>query len=448
MIYAPLLRLFTRQRITLLAFVLLIGLGLSAIFVGRGHLESKRASETEVAAMQTRHIEAQTTYHPDDLGLVLYYLRFAFIHPLNPLSGLSIGQTDLNNSIQHLTILALEGQKYDTDLVSPSRQQVGHLDLSFVLVFLFPLVIIALGFNLWHEEVERGTWRIIRVQGRSPLGFLLAKLAIRVGVVLSALVLLFGVAILVLALPIEGRLLVMFGMAVGYILFWFALSLLVVSWGRTSSVNAVVLLSLWLVLCILLPVGINNYLSARYPIDDALSLTIKQRDEYHKRWDTDKQETMRRFVACYPELSQYSVPDSGFTWGWYYAMQHMGDLESRQEQAAMLSKVRAREAMAARIALLLPPVGLQLGMNELAGSDLNAHLDFLEATARFHEAKRRAFYPAIFEERPATSVDWSRYATPERYTPRRDYRVWSLLAPLYLMALALFALALPKLRRL
>lgn len=448
MIYTSLLRLFVRQRITLLAFVLLLGLGLSAILVGRGHLESKRESEAEVAAMQVRHIEAQTSYHPDDIGLILYYLRFAFINPLNPLAGLSIGQTDLNNSIQHLTILALEGQKYDTDLVSPSRQQAGHLDLSFVLVFLFPLVIIALGFNLWHEEVERGTWRIIKVQGLSSLGFLLAKLAIRIAIVLLALVLLFVVAIFVLALPIEGRLLVMFAMAVGYILFWFALSLLVVSWGRTSSVNAVVLLSLWLVLCILLPVGINNYLSSRYPIDDALSLSIKQRDEYHKRWDTDKQETMRRFVACYPELSKYSVPDSGFTWGWYYAMQHMGDLESRHEQAAMLSKVRAREAMAARIAQLLPPVGLQLGMNELAGSDLSAHLDFLEATAHFHEAKRRAFYPAIFEERPATSVDWGRYARPEYFAPRTDYRGLSLLAPMYLMALVLFGLAIPQLKRL
>jgi len=40
---------------------------------------------------------------------------------------------------------------------------------------------------------------------------------------------------------------------------------------------------------------------------------------------------------------------------------------------------------------------LQLMFNELAGSSLNQHLRFLEATDDFHEELRLFFYPIIFD---------------------------------------------------
>lgn len=442
-----LIKLFLRQRVTLLSFALLLVLGLSSLVIGRQFLNTQERNQHAVAEMQERHIEAQMAYHPDDLGLVLYYLKFAFVNPLNPLAGLAIGQTDLNNNIQHLTILALEGQKYDTDLVNPTKLHVGNLDLSFVLIFLFPLVVIALSFNLWHEEVERGTWRIIKIQGQSSLRFLLSKFTIRVALVLLALLLLYIVAIPALGLDLSVPYLSMVAISVLYVLFWFTLSLLVVSRGWTSSVNAVVLLSLWLGLVVLLPVGINSYVSSKYPLDEALTLTIRQRDEYHKKWDTDKQATMRKFVACYPELSKYTVPDSGFTWGWYYAMQHMGDLESRHEQEAMLSKVRSREALSHAIADFLPPVKVQLVLNSLAGTDLAAYLDFLEATTDFHEDKRRAFYPAIFEQKPTASIDWQEHNRPVYHKAHETYSLGSVFCSLILTNILFVGLAILGLRR-
>lgn len=431
-----LIKLFLRQRVTLLSFALLLTLGIASLFVGRQLLNRERENRENVTEMQRRHIEAQIAYHPDDLGLILYYLKFAYVNPPAPLAGLAIGQTDLNNNIQHVTILALEGQKYDTDLVNPMKLQVGNLDLSFVLIFLFPLVVIALSFNLWYEEVERGTWRILKIQGKSTWRFLLSKLVIRIALVLLTLLVLYALAIPILGLALDEALLSMVVMSVLYVLFWFMLSLLVVSMRKTSSSNAIVLLSLWLVLVILLPVGINNYVSSKYPIDEALTLSIKQRDEYHKRWDTDKQETMRKFVACYPEMKRYTVPDSGFTWGWYYAMQHMGDLESGKEKQAMLAKVRQRIELSNSIARWLPPVKMQLVMNELAGTDLGSYLRFLDATSTFHETKRLAFYPAIFEGLPASDIHWEKHNRPMYHKASSDYE----LRPSFLILLAICCL--------
>lgn len=444
--YSLFIKLFLRQRATVLAFTLLLTLGISSIFVGRAFLNQQQRNVEDVAETQARHIKAQTEYHPDDIGLLLYYLKFAYINPVSPLAGLAIGQTDLNNNIEHVTILALEGQKYDTDLISPSKLQVGNLDLSFVIVFLFPLVIIALTFNLWYEEVERGTWRLIKIQGKSPFNFLITKLTLRITLVLLALVLLYAIATITLNFPLGGRLIMMLVISILYILFWFALSTFVVSFARTSSVNAVVLLSLWLGLVILLPVGINSYVTSKYPVDEALTLTIKQRDEYHKKWDTDKRATVEKFNACYPQYSHYEVQDSGFSWHWYYAMQHMGDLESRQEHEAMLKKIRQRESLTNTIAHYLPPVKIQLAMNELAHTDLSSYLDFLDATSAFHERKRLAFYNAIFDNAPASEINWVQHQ-PETFSPNRQYSILHLVLGTSIITCILSILTYIRLRR-
>jgi len=136
-------------------------LGVLSISTGKQFLNQKQAAIAKVAEQQQKHIETQTTLHEDDIGLLLYYLKFSFINPLQPLAGISMGQSDLNTHIQNVKILNLEGQKYDTDLVNPMRLQVGNLDMSFLIIFLFPLVIIALSFNILSEEMEKGTWKMI-----------------------------------------------------------------------------------------------------------------------------------------------------------------------------------------------------------------------------------------------------------------------------------------------
>jgi ABC-2 type transport system permease protein len=60
--------------------------------------------------------------------------------------------------------------------------------------------------------------------------------------------------------------------------------------------NFNVLLTTWLFL-------ISFYLALiirtqnKYPIPEALELTVKQRNAYHEKWDMDKQETLDKFYT-------------------------------------------------------------------------------------------------------------------------------------------------------
>jgi len=410
--YRLLIKQFFRSKTVILAFGILMILGGLSITTGKQFLHQKQEVITKTAAQQKKHITVQKDLHKDDLGLLLYYLKFSFVKPLNPLAGIAIGQSDINTHIQNVKILNLEGQKYDTDLVNPMHLQVGNLDLSFLIIFLFPLVIIALTFNLLSEEVEKGTWKMITIHGKSALRFLLMKLSIRIFFIATILMLLFILSALILGIEFNKDFLHLIGISYAYILFWFAVCFLVIVLRNTSNTNAIILLSTWLLLVVFLPVLINNYVSSQYPIEEAFTMTIKQRDEYHKRWDTNKQETMDKFYKHYPQFSKYTVQEQGFSWLWYYAMQQMGDDESKEEREAMYAKINNREQLSTTLAQFFPPLQVQLSMNAIAKTSLTHHVTFLDATTKFHEELRLQFYPKIFENNKVNTIDWNQYHDP------------------------------------
>ncbi len=420
MMYILLIKQFFRSKTVLLAFGILLTLGVLSISTGKQFLSQKQKAVTKTIEQQKKHLKTQTELHKDDLGLLMYYLKFSFVNPVQPLAGISIGQSDLNSHIQNVSILNLEGQKYDTDLVNPMRLQVGNLDLSFLIIFLFPLVIIALNFNVLSEELEKGTWKMITIQGKSSFRFLLMKLSIRVFFVCIVLGVLFLLAKLILSIPLNLNFLHIIGISYLYIFFWFAICFFVILLRNSSNTNAIVLLASWLLLVVFLPVVVNNYITNKYSVEEAFTMTIKQRDEYHKKWDTDKQETMQKFYNHYPQFAKYTLKEKGFSWLWYYAMQQMGDDESKEEREAMYNKIRSREELSEKIAQFFPPLQVQLSMNDIANTSLTHQVKFLDATTKFHEDLRLQFYPKIFENEHTNTINWKKYK-PEFFVSENNF---------------------------
>ena len=436
-----------RSKEVRISLVLITVLGLVGILIGNRHLIRQQEAIAEVKAYQEQHFERHVTLHNDDLGLLLYYVKFAFINSSNPLAGLSIGQADMNPVVKRITIKTFEAQKYDTDLVNPMNLQSGNLDLSFVLIYLLPLLVIVFTFNAISEETETGTWRLVAIQAQSKLRFVLAKLFIRLLLLFGVLVLLFLIAKVVLDVPFNTHFLLMFILALLYVTFWFALSFFVIGFKKSSGFNALLLLSIWLVMLILLPAGINAYVSSKHPVPEALSAAIAQRDGYHTKWDTDKLLTIQKFYAHYPQFEEYGYPTDGFNWLWYYAMQQMGDDDSKNEREALVNKIELREQKSRKMASMVPNMHLQLAFNRLAGTSLEQHMDFLRATEAFHEKLRLFFYPKIFEQHKAESIDWRKF-TPTYYQTNTDAKpLWAIL-PLLLATALMVLLSMPKARRL
>ncbi len=420
---------------------LLLTLLLGGISIGIGHqfLDQKNAAIDEVERYQKQHIERNVELHKDDLGLLMYYLKFAFVNSPASLAGLSVGQSDINPIIQRITIKNLEGQRYDTDLVNPMNLQSGNLDLSFVLIYLFPLLVIVFTFNLLSEETETGTWRLVAVQAPSKRKYLLTKLSVRAVLVYAVLGILLIAAKIVLSIPLDVNFMMVVLLSIVYIAFWFGVCFFVTAFNKGSHFNALLLLSTWLGLLMLLPAGINAYITNRYPIPEALTTMISQRDGYHTKWDMDKTETLKKFYGHYPQFETFGYPTEGFNWTWYYAMQQMGDDDARKDTEALWQKIRKRESVSKRVSAFLPNMHLQLAFNGLAGTGLGEQLDFLEATNAFHEELRLFFYPMVFKEVSGNRVDWTKF-TPKYWSQNTEGEnpiryLWPLLSAAFIVML-------------
>jgi ABC-2 type transport system permease protein len=81
-----------------------------------------------------------------------------------------------------------------------------------------------------------------------------------------------------------------------------------------------------------------------------------------------------------------------------------------------------------------------LALNNLVGTGLQNHLQFLDSTKSFHEKLRLCFYEKIFENQPVNSVDWKNIK-PEYFSARQYIQWVSILLPLLLISVLLLGMA-------
>jgi ABC-2 type transport system permease protein len=85
--------------------------------------------------------------------------RQAVLHDA-ALAPIAIGQSDMMPNYYRIGTRSKVEFMYDSEIESPWNLLSGHFDLAFVVVFLLPLMIFALTFNLLSAERESGTERM------------------------------------------------------------------------------------------------------------------------------------------------------------------------------------------------------------------------------------------------------------------------------------------------
>ncbi|MEO0732848.1 MAG: DUF3526 domain-containing protein [Bacteroidota bacterium] len=404
---------FARSRSLVAGLSLLLFTGVVSLYIGGLFLDRQEDTMAQTAAAQREGIERTLDFvAEDDLGLFLYYARFGLVNEVPRLAGLAIGHRDVHPAAQNVNIRNLEEQRHVSVLRNPFYQLLGNLDFSFVLVFLFPLVIIAFCFNLFSAEREGGTWSLVLSQAARPERVLQQKLLLRFAAVQVTLLVLLVLGVLYLRIPVDGYWLAFAAVAVLYVTFWFCLSWLVVRLGRASSDNALILLLAWVVLTIVAPGALNAVAVKLYPVPEAYEALLESRDGYHNKWDEPKAPTLAQFKEIYPQFADFEHPQGAdFGWFWYYAMQHLGDAEAASATTALRQKLEGRNQFSRIAGALVPSAHTQLRLNALSRSDLTNYLVFQDRLAAFHEAKRLEFYPDIFSENAVSSVNWADHGT-------------------------------------
>lgn len=329
-------KLFLGGNSAWIGILVLLITGFAGLYFGKTFIDNQQAVIEKAARLQQKNTLNNVHHFGEDTGLVFFHNKFSVANKPGAWAAFANGQRDINPYLISVTMLALEGQLYDTDISNPVSMLLGNMDLSFVFIFIFPLVIIAFTYNLISEQQESGVWSLLKSQTNLLFKVVMQKLIIRLVAVYTVAFLLLIVAVIYLQLPMDITLLNVTGLVILYLGFWFAASFFFISLGKSSSYNASALVALWVILCIVIPASLNLVLTHQYPVPEALQNVVNQREGYHEKWDMPKDVTMKPFFQHYPQLRKYPFPEElTFSWYWYYGMQQMGDDQASVSKKAL-----------------------------------------------------------------------------------------------------------------
>lgn len=317
--------------------------------------------------------------------------RTALLPPA-PLASVAVGQRDLHPQAVRVTsgVHLTAERETDTPMSGPTKLTTGAFDPAFLFVVLFPLVIIALSYELLTGERERGTLAMLLSQPVTQTALVLGKAGAR-AIALCAVTLAFGLVGLVIAgadlgAPGAALHIALYAVVlVAWAIFWFSLAVAVNAWGESSARNALLLVGVWLLLVIVVPglvsVGVDVVAPAPSRIElmhearEAARDVEKELDGLQGRHDVDPRKAgyAARVVEVQEELAKRSAPV----------------VTELREQA------RKRQDLADTLRYLSPALVVQLALEDVAGSGSVRHRRFEEQVDRYHEVFRAWFVDRV-----------------------------------------------------
>lgn len=259
-----------------------------------------------------------TAWEYDPLYKTVFYNR------PDGIAALAFGQRDLHKFAIEISEGTYYYNKYATgysnktlssEITNPQKQLAGHLDLSFVIVFLLPLYFILLSYNILSAEKEEGTLPLLAVQAVSVRKIFFAKLFVRWLVTVILAVLLLLTAAVITRAVADVRIFLFVAAVIFYTVVWAAVVSLVASLRKPSGFNALSLVGIWLAFGMLLPAAFNAFLAAKYPAVNKIALASAVQKANAEVFAIPRTAVADSFYKMHPQYN--NLPGDTLPGGWY-----------------------------------------------------------------------------------------------------------------------------------
>lgn len=327
--------------------------------------------------------------------------RYAVLPPAD-LAILSSGQSDVYPYYYKVTLSKKQALYHNEDPENPQLLAGGRFDVSFVIIFLLPLLIIGFTYNVYASEKENGTLLLLMAQN-VPLEKLVAcRFAVRYllfSAYFSAM-LLGGLAISgVSPTSLFSGSLSVYAITLLYAAFWFSLSFWLNSFKRSSGFTATALTGAWLLAVFVLPSLLSTVVDVVHPMPSRLRLITESR---HITDSMAKQgNVLNRFLEEHPEFK----PATGEPTDRNAANLRVRletELAMEKEKAAFTATVEKRREMLNRYRFLSPALFVQQDLNRAAGTNDERYLAFEKEVTAFQQSFRRYFEPLVYRQQRFT----------------------------------------------
>lgn len=401
------LRLLLRQRLAVVAIVLLAVLTIAALAAGMAEVGRQRAAIAAIPAAQAQDIGAIAAWidKEKDAGSAAYYSFHPTWDSPAPLAFAALGMRDVSPYILRVRSLGLEAQIYDGDTFNPELALPGRFDFAFVLVFLAPLFVIALFHDLRSGEREAGRDRTLAALPRGGSALWRRRTLLRLALLWLALGVPFAVAAAIEGVAL-GSILIVLVLIAAYLLFWVAVAAVVSRLRWSSVANAATLAAAWLVLVLIVPTLAHVVINRAVPVDQGAEIALAQRENVHSAWEIPREDTMKRFYANHSEWANSPPLGPEFHYKWYLAFHQNGDESVADQVRAYREGLERRDSAGRALGWVLPSVGTQTLLTRLAHTDLTAQLAYQDRVRAFHERLRKFYYGYLFTDKPFGAQDF------------------------------------------
>ncbi|APP75475.1 DUF3526 domain-containing protein [Xanthomonas vesicatoria] len=401
--------LLLRARAAMAGLLLLTLLTVCSLLSGQHVIDAQRANIARIAPLQREDSAAVEAYvtRSNDAGSAAYYSFHPTWDAPSPLAFAAVGMRDVAPYILRIRALGLEAQVYDGDSYNPELALAGRFDYAFVLVFLLPLFVIALLFDLRSGEREAGRARMLAALPGAGAASLVRRTVVRAVAVLVCLGVPFAVAATLNAVPPLQQLVVL-ALTCAYLLFWVLLAVVVGRIHWRPAAHATALATCWVVLALVAPALAHVAINQAVPVNQGTEIARLQREAVNHAWDIPRQATMQRFYASNPQWADSPPLTDAFHYKWYFAFHENGDRQVAPQVAAYRQGLLRRETFARQVASVLPPVAVQAALTRLARTDLQAQLAYQARIRAYHQTLRAFYYGYLFRDRPFTGDDFQR----------------------------------------
>lgn len=422
--------LFRNRWIQLLSGLLVV-LFLFAAYNGKQKVDKRLADIAEAQAevdegdakalllldsLEAGHKVDVPTWQLPNMPQVLgnYYPRAAAMPPAE-MALVATGQSDIYT---HYVKPSLRGEDFTlnfTELSSPVQLLFGSFDLSFVIIYLLPLIVIAFTYDLLSSEREQGSLRLLASQPLTLFNWLFQKVGLRF-LLLTVIITISSVVALAangVSLSENGAELGQFLLlTLSYTLFWFVLAFLVNLLGKSSANNAVSLLALWVAFVLLIPSVVSQLANSLYPVPSRAQM-INDMRVVKKEVEAKQDEILDGYLRDHPELATVKSESANSFWTRYFASQDIVEQEMQPVLDRYESQLKRQQNWVNQWRFASPAILLQDGFNELSQTATRHYQDYREQVIAFATEWRAFFVPMIFKDEKVTKATFAELPTFE-----------------------------------
>ena len=342
--------------------------------------------------------------------------------PAAPLAPLAIGVSDLLPYYYRLDAHGAYTLVQGGEIENPLNLKVGGFDVAFVMVFLLPIIVIALSYDIMSREKELGVLALIGAQGVPLSKFIAAKVIAR-GAVIAAIVLLANALAITVAMYQgavwhPGAAMLWTTIAVLYGLVWFALAVMINALGFGSATNGVVLANVWLVFVIVIPAVVKLAATTLYPAPSRVALTTELREAASEA-EERAAEAREEYLFDHPDMVAGDVDQEIFFR--QVALSELDVSASIEPQLAEFDEQAEKQAaLMTWLKFASPALLANDAFSALAGTDRLSHVNFREAVLDYHNRWQAFFVGPLLREERLTPEAWSGLPSFD-YQPERRY---------------------------